>query len=318
MANTGRGSLLCKRREFLVGGGATLGALGVFGIDGSAAPSDSAKRNVRFGVFTDVHYSTRDERFRDSLKRLHWAIDEFNRSGLDFAIELGDLKDWGAKPNRTETLGFLDTVEAEFARYKGPRYHVLGNHDMDCLSKEDFLSHTENHGDARGKPHYSFMVGGAKFVVIDACYNEDMTPYRCGKFNWQKAFVPDDELAWFEGELKGAPGPVVVFCHQMLDGFSEATVPEKGVFVGNWERVVDVMEKSGNVCAAIQGHHHWGYCSFRNEILYWTMKSMLMSSRSPRNSYAIMDLSPDGNVSIKGFGDCDNGRFFLSARKQNG
>ena len=305
---------LCRRREFLVGGGAAFGALGALGVAGGVLPPAGAKRKVRFGVFTDSHYSTREGKFRDSRAKLRKAIDEFNKGGLDFVIELGDLKDCGIPPNRAETLGFLDAIEAEFARFNGPRYHVLGNHDMDSISKEDFLSHTENHGEAKGKGHYSFIVGGIKFIVLDACFNEDMTPYRCGNFNWMKAFIPDDELAWFDEELKGATTPAVVFCHQMLDGFSEAYVPEKGVFVGNWKRVVDVMEKRGNVCAAIQGHHHWGYCSFRNGIHYWTVKSMLTSSHSLRNSYAIVEVSPEGDVSIKGFYDCESSHF-LNAHK---
>ena len=98
------------------------------------------------------------------------AVDAFNTCGLDFAIELGDLKDMGVKPDRDETLGFLDAIEAEFVRFDGPRYHVLGNHDMDCLSKADFLAHTANHGAAYGKERYSFEVGGVRFIVLDACF----------------------------------------------------------------------------------------------------------------------------------------------------
>ena len=27
-----------------------------------------------------------------------------------------------------------------------------------------------------------------------------MTPYCCGNFNWTKAFLPEEELAWFDQE----------------------------------------------------------------------------------------------------------------------
>jgi alkaline phosphatase len=233
------------------------------------------------------------------------AVDAFNAGGLDFAIELGDLKDMGVKPDRAEALGFLDAIEAEFARFAGPRYHVLGNHDMDCISKEDFLAHTENYGAAKDKRHYSFVVGGVKFVVLDACFNKDMTPYRCGNFDWTKAFIPEEELAWFDEELKAATTPVVVFSHQLLDGFS-VRKGLRGVFVGNWKRVVEIMEKGGNVLASIQGHHHQGHYSFRNGIHYWTMKAMISGAYPPHNSYAVVEVSPDGDIAVKGFGDCES------------
>lgn len=276
---------------------------------GCVSPWPAAKRSVRFGVVTDAHYSTRakwsDRHYGDSLAKMRQAVDAFNAGGLDFAIELGDLKDIGPKPDHAEVLGFLDAIEAEFARFAGPRYHVLGNHDMDCISKEDFLAHTENFGAANGKRHYSFEVGYVKFVVLDACFNADMTPYRCGNFDWTKTFVPEDELAWFDEELKAATTPVVVFCHQLLDGFSTGN-GLGGVFVGNWKRVVEIMEKSGNVIASIQGHHHRGHYSFRNGIHYWTMKAMISGANPPHNSYAVVEVSPDGAVAVKGFCDCES------------
>lgn len=296
------------RRDFLAGGTCAL-AFGALGIAKGASPLPDARRTVRFGVVTDAHYSTRakwrDRHFGDSLAKMRQAVEAFNAGGLDFAIELGDLKDMGPRPDRTEALGFLDAIESEFARFAGPRYHVLGNHDMDCISKEDFLAHTKNHGAAKGRRHYSFEVGGVKFVVLDACFNKDMTPYRCGNFDWKKAFVPEEELAWLDGELKAAATPVVVFCHQLLDGFS-ADKGLGGVFVGNWKRVVEIMEKRGNVLASIQGHHHRGHYSFRNGIHYWTMKAMISGAHPPHNSYAIVEVSPEGTVSVNGFCDCEN------------
>lgn len=294
------------RRGFVAGGA----AFGVLCAAGCASQRCAARRRtVRFGVVTDAHYSTRarwsDRHYADSLAKIDRAVDAFNAAGLDFAIELGDLKDMGATPDRTETLGLLDTIEARFARFNGPRYHVIGNHDMDCISKEDFLAHTENHGAARGKSHYSFEAGGVKFVVLDACFNKDMTPYRCGNFDWRRAFLPEEELEWFDAELAATTSPAVLFCHQLLDGFSRGK-GLGGVFVGNWNRAVEIMERRGNVLASIQGHHHRGHYSFRKGIHYWTMKGMICGAYPKHNSYAIVEVAPDGTVSVKGSGDCES------------
>ena len=235
---------------------------------------------------------------------------------MDFVIELGDLKDMGpatekvagtsvARPKaklREEALGFLDAIEAEFARFKGPRYHVLGNHDMDCISKEDFLAHTENHGAAKGKTFYAFTEGGVRFIVLDGCFNPDRGPYRCGNFDWTKAFLTDEELAWLDSELAVPFRPAIVFCHQLLDGFSRL----RGLHIGNWKQAVEIMEKRGNVLASIQGHHHAGHYNFRNGIHYWTMKGMIQGKYPEHNSYAIVEVAPDGTVTVNGFGDCED------------
>ena len=308
------------RKQFLLGGAAAVvsAVSPSFAEEGSAAKSE--RRTVRFGVVTDSHSADTPprigRRYRDSVAKMRQAVDTFNKVGVDFMIELGDLKDMGAtetksggkniaRPKaklREEAIGFLDTIEAELARFNGPRYHVLGNHDMDCISKEDYLAHTENHGAAKGKTFYAFTEGGVKFLVLDGCFNPDRGPYRCGNFDWRKAFLTDEELAWLDAELASAAGSSVVFCHQLLDGFSKLG----GLHIGNWKRAVEIMEKRGNVLASIQGHHHPGHYNFRNGIHYWTMKGMICGKYPEHNSYAIVEVAPDGTITLNGFGDCES------------
>ena len=147
------------------------------------------RKTVRFGVVTDSHYAKKpvaawtgsSRHYAHSTAKMRDAVELFNKSDLDFAIELGDLKDMGPlsvksaagdkvnrSPNelRAEALGFLDEIEGEFKRFNGPRYHVLGNHDMDCISKEDFLAHAENHGAAKGKANYSLLQSGRHAIQV--------------------------------------------------------------------------------------------------------------------------------------------------------
>jgi alkaline phosphatase len=305
------------RRNFI------LGAMAV-PLAGTGLAADEG--TVRFGVVTDCHYAQRplaswtgsSRHYPHSTAKLRDAVEVFGRSRLDFAIELGDFKDMGptteksasggmasrpAKALRDEALGFLDEIEGEFRRFKAPRYHVLGNHDMDCISKEEFLSRTENHGAAKGKTRYSFSVRGVKFVVLDGCFNPDGSPYRRGNFDWRKAVLPKDELEWFDAELESASGPTVVFCHQLLDGFSRIS---PAICLSNWRDAVAIMERRGNVLASIQGHHHSGHHSFRKGIHYWTMKAMIEGPHPSRNSYAVVEVSPKGAISITGFADCES------------
>ena len=282
---------------------------------------------------TDSHYADKAKaawpgstrHYRDSLPKMRQAVDAFNAANLDFVIELGDLKDMGAvwsgsgkarkrRPTeelQAEAIRFLDAIEAELARFKGPRYHVLGNHDMDCISKEDFLAHTRNHGDAAGKTHYAFEVKGVKFIVLDGNFNEDRTPYCRGNFDWTKAFIPDDQLAWLESELKRSRTlPTVVFCHQLSDRFSGVG---PSICLGNADKVVGILERNSQVRAVIQGHHHSGNYSCRRNIHYWTMKGMITGAYPEHNSFAVVEVSKNGDVSIRGFVDCPN-RFLPAHR----
>jgi len=179
---------------------------------------------VRFGLITDLHFADRlpagSRYYNQSKQKLLEAIHVFNKSNLDFIIELGDFKDQDDHPKKTQTLAYLDEIESAFRQYDGPVYHVLGNHDMDSISKRDFLAHTKNHGVAEGKNYYSFVYNRLKFIALDANYNEDGSDYDSGNFDWTSARIPGSQLQWLKTELAEGREPVIVFVHQLLDWFS--------------------------------------------------------------------------------------------------
>lgn len=290
-----------KRRVFLkhISGGILLA---------SVLPAFSCSNApLRFGLITDLHYAKKEmamnRYYKDSILKLRKAIDTFNSSDLDFIIELGDLKDMGTKPDEQETLLFLDEIEETLHTFSGPVYHVLGNHDMDCIAKADFLKHTFNPGKAKGKAYYSFEKKDIHFIVLDANFNEDRSSYNKGNFDWRIAYVPQEQLDWLEQDLSRSDRPTIVFLHQMLDSFSDIN---KSLCVGNAEEVVAILERHPQILAVFQGHHHNGHYSYRKNIHYWTMKGMIESSFPEHNSYAIVEVRPNGDIFLEGFDDCDS------------
>jgi alkaline phosphatase len=257
-------------------------------------------------VVTDIHYADRERSgtryYRDSMQKLREAIAEFNRADLDFVIELGDMKDTTKDSAAEPTMGFLRDIERLFQSFDGPVYHVLGNHDMDCISKEEFLAATTNAGRANGRSYYSFVVKNTRCIVLDANFNLDGNPYSRGNFDWTKAMIPQEELEWLEQELAAhSKQPTLIFVHQMLDSFS--TVSRK-LCVSNAEKVVEVLERNEQVLAVIQGHHHPGHHSHRAGIHYLTLNGMIEKSAPEHNSYAIVEVMPDGDIIVEGFRDC--------------
>ncbi|MBQ5808111.1 MAG: metallophosphoesterase [Tidjanibacter sp.] len=296
-----------KRGEFIkiISGGVVLLATGR---KAQAATRRGAKqgRSLRFGVLTDTHYSDREvggtRHYRDSLQKMLEAIDEFNRAEVDFIIELGDMKDMPKSADPAKTLADLDRIEAIFREFDGATYHALGNHDMDCISKEEFLAHTTNTGRAKGKSYYSFAARGVRCIVLDANFNADLTPYCRGNFKWTSAQIPPQQLEWLEAELAAHSNqPTLIFLHQLLDHFSGVN---KNVCVSNAAEVVAIIERHPQVLAVFQGHHHPGHYSHRNGIHYVTLNGMIEKAAPAHNSFAIVELSPSGEITITGFRDC--------------
>lgn len=272
-----------------------------------------AKKDIisKFGFVTDVHYCVKPVTviphedsirvYRDALSKLRQATDLFNVSDLDFAIELGDFKDCNDDGDREGTLGYLRTVERAFSRFNGPRYHVAGNHDFDKITYEDFISNISNHGDANGRLYYSFMAGGVKYIVLDACYNNAQGKhYSSGNLNWKVAVIPDVELAWLEKELSEGTEPVIVFTHQLLNYWDGETndIPE-WFMIRNSKEVVSLLEKSGRVLAVLSGHYHKGGYSERNGIHYVINQGMV-ENPIPHNVFGIVSVDKKHNIYIEG------------------
>jgi alkaline phosphatase len=274
-----------------------------FNLSALSAAENAGK--IRFGLVTDPHFGRIDSNgsryYVQSIDKLNDAIRVFNENKVDFVIELGDFKDM-AKDNIPKTLAFLDEIEQTYRQFRGDVYHVLGNHDMDCLSKTEFLEHTKNSGKANGKTCYSFVKKGIKFIALDANYNEDGSDYDRGNFNWTNAYIPESEKRWLENELT-CKQPVVLFIHQLLDDFSD--VP-KSVCINNAADIVAIIERKNNVLAVFQGHHHVGHYSFRNGTHYFTLKGMIEGSYPENNSFAIVEIEKSLNINLDGFKNCED------------
>jgi alkaline phosphatase len=217
-----------------------------------------------------------------------------NHENVGFLIELGDFKDMAVPSHHKATLDYLHTIEKVFSRFRGDRYHVLGNHDEDCISKEDFYSIAKNSGIESRKTWYAFQKAGYHFIVLDACFDSAGVSYEKGNFDWSDANIPASELKWLDSELSGTKSPVILFVHQLLYGTSKTTVK-------NAAAVRAILEKHRNVTAVFHGHEHSGGYEKINGIHYYTLKGMIEGSFPGSNCFAIVTLSADSIV-IRGYG----------------
>ena len=288
-----------SRQEFLKASGGLLAGLSFY--NNSFATSGKSKSSVllRFGIVTDIHYAKRSMNgsryYEESLIKLKECINLMNKKRVHFLIELGDFKDQQKKASEKSSLYFLQCIEAVFSTFKGPRYHVLGNHDMDSLSKQQFLAHIENTGIGKKESYYSFDLNGFHFVILDANYKADGTNYDHGNFHWRDASLPQKELNWLKKDIAKTSKPIIIFIHQPI-GFKQIDL-----FVTNGRIIRQILTKSKKVLAVFQGHYHPGGYSYINGIHYYTLKALVEGSGKENNAYAIVEVHKNYDIVITGY-----------------
>ncbi len=285
------------RRDFMSGTQMVIAGLAL-GLPFVRADGSDESAKLSFGIVTDSHYADSDARgerhYRESLDKMAECVRLMNDKKVDFMIELGDFKDQGKPAIEETTLLYLDAIEKVYARFKGPRYHVLGNHDVDSISKEQFLARVENTGVAQGSSYYSFDSHGFHCIVLDANYKADGSDYDRGNFDWRDTSLPLKELEWLRQDLASSSKPIIAFVHQQLD-VAGATA------VKNAAQVRQILQDSDKVLAVFQGHHHPGHYSNIEGIHYYTLKALVTGSGEQNNAYAIVDVYTDNSISITGY-----------------
>jgi alkaline phosphatase len=259
--------------SFLLGSGVAIAGNGLHNVDEKWTRQGST--SVRFGIITDIHHTnkpdTTSRTYSAALDKMEHFVKVMNRKA-DFVIELGDYVD--KLVDDKDPITNLDEIESIYAGFNGPRYHVLGNHEFDNLTRSDFLGYIRNTNIPAGETYYSFNQNGVHFVVLDADYTvaEPHTPFdlqdpNAPFWNWRDAWVPQDQLDWLIADLAQSDLPTVVFTHQVVhrDSTENHTIKNADIVRG-------IFEQDGQVVAVFSGHDHRGEVAVRNGIHYFVLE----------------------------------------------
>jgi len=257
-----------------------------------------SETGLRFGMVTDVHYADADplynRYFRESIEKMTECVDFMNEQKVEFLIELGDFKDQNTPPDEEQTVAYLQSIERSFQKFDGPTYHVLGNHDLDSISKEQFQRNVANADISGDSTYYSFDRIGIHFIVLDANFMADGNAYDRGNFEWNEAYVSEAELGWLRKDLAGTQLPSIIFTHQQLGGLGVTDI-------SNAEAVRKVLQESGKVLAGFDGHNHAGGHNIIEGIHHYTLKAMVDGSGKKNSSYAVVEITPERNIVVTGY-----------------
>lgn len=194
---------------------------------------------LKVGLITDIHY----DGSAGAMNRLYEAVAALRRGDADAVIVMGDLVNGDSAPHAKR---LLREVSALCESFRGTIYYMPGNHDLDHLSKAEFYD-ALGRGDA--SPFFDIRVGDYRLMSLDGNFSPDGTEYERGNFDWQQAFVPQEQLNLLRKRMGEQDAPVVLFSHQRLDQASKFAVQ-------NDVAVREMIAASGKVKAVFQGHQH--------------------------------------------------------------
>ena len=281
-----------SRRVFVSNGTLVLAAAAGLGLQKSIpAANASPSVSLRIGLITDLHHADKpaagNRFYRETIAKLNSAAAEFQKSRLDFVVEMGDLID-AAESVETE-LSYLRTINREFSKLSSDRHYVLGNHCVETLTKAEFLQEV-----GQKESYYSFDRAGFHFIVLDACFRNDGVPYGRKNSKWNDANIPPAELEWLREDLQSTNLPTIVFVHQRLDVTTDHGVK-------NCVDVRDVLKNSGHVLAVFQGHSHQNDLKDIDGIHYCTLVAIVEGSGLENSGASLLELHDDGTIHLTGF-----------------
>ena len=247
-----------KRRKFInqlgLGAAATVLPTTLLSFTPAVSIANKSKK-LNFGIVTDVH----KDLMPDADRRLEKFINEANERKVDFIIQMGDFC-----MAETKNKDFLKLWET----FNGPKYHILGNHDMDKHSKQEMLDFW-----GMSKTYYSYDFQGFHFIILDANFL-----YQDGKFiDYHKSnfyvdanvrtYINHEQIEWFKADLGATDLPTFVLSHQSLWHYQWG--------VKNRLTLQKILEANKNkVICCFNGHNHLDFHHHQNGIDYLDINSM--------------------------------------------
>ena len=226
-----------------------------------ASEDQPASGKLTIGMITDVHQDI----MHDATERITAFVDDMNTKRADLVLNLGDF--CVPKPANQP---FLDA----WNKFAGPRFHVLGNHDMDGGYKREQTVEFYK----MPARYYSFDHSGIHFVVLDANDPD-------GKTKGYQRYIAADQLKWLADDLAQTKLPTLIAVHQPFDAFDKACT--------NAADIRAVLKQANDaagfrkVMAVFSGHIHADYLLETDGIAYIQLNSAsYVWVNKPHKSYS--------------------------------
>ena len=225
-------------------------------IAGLSACRTTKERPVRFAIASDFHAPD----IPDGEHRVATFIKAANDEKVDFIIELGDFCRLDSASQVYRDL---------WNSFPGSKYHVIGNHDMDRYTFEEYTQ-----GMNMPARYYSFDQGDFHFIVLDGNNLFDGKKYtHYARANYyvdakKRAHIDPEQMDWLKKDLAATNKRCILFSHQSIEQA-----------LNNGAEVRKILEAENQragfkkVVMAFGGHNHSNYSKEINGITYVQINS---------------------------------------------
>lgn len=225
-------------------------------IAGLSACRTTKERPVRFAIASDFHAPD----IPDGEHRVATFIKAANDEKVDFIIELGDFCRLDSASQVYRDL---------WNSFPGDKYHVIGNHDMDRYTFEEYTQ-----GMNMPARYYSFDQGDFHFIVLDGNNLFDGKKYtHYARANYyvdakKRAHIDPEQMDWLKKDLAATNKRCILFSHQSIEQA-----------LNNGAEVRKILEAENQragfkkVVMAFGGHNHSNYSKEINGITYVQINS---------------------------------------------
>jgi predicted phosphodiesterase len=236
---------------------------------------------MKIAIISDIHFAGAPAGQFDVRPVVEDFVEWANRVDCDLLLDLGDRID---DIDHTADLENATALARIFELFKGPRIHLLGNHDVVNLTGED---HRQLFGRLPG--HQPIDLGELRLLAWEPSVRLDR----------QHGFPPaGQELDWLATTLESDDRPAIIVSHIPVSGAAMTgnyyfeNNPDLATYPDHVE-IRHAVEQTGRAALWLSGHVHWNSSSNVAGIRHLTVQSAsetYTTMPDPACTYALLEI----------------------------
>lgn len=251
---------------------------------------------MKIAIITDIHHGPQSHTKApgwDALAVVRGFVGHAQAEGAELVLDMGDrISDTTPETDRQVTAEVAEALGA----FTGPRYHLLGNHDVNNLSIEDSE-------EILGQSMSSRAVDLGELRLL--LWQPGVKLTRGTGFAGAASGLP-----WLVETLEADDRPAIIATHVPLSGHAQVgnyyfeRNPHYSTYPDN-AAVLAAVEATGKAALWLSGHVHWNTISNVRGLPHVTVQSVserFTTYPAGAAAFAMLEIA-DGRFSIEVFGN---------------
>lgn len=213
---------------------------------------------MKIAVIGDLHYPALVEEYEfiEKARKAFYTdfLERFFSIPADLYVSVGDLTNFGLKEELEEIYALID-------QHQKPFLHVLGNHDVYGLTRDEVLNIT------RQQRYHSITTEAAVLAFTDTAKEQDFE-------DWGGTLDPQ-QIEWLEDTIEQSGDlPLIVFAHHPVHETTTNSEKEK-LSIHPDIPVWELLRKKEGAGLYVNGHNHSNSIAARDQWNFLQLAAVL-------------------------------------------